>query len=175
MTVQLETELEEKELEKVAGGIAGELGMILGWHLAAHVYPNQLGRVFNSQTDFELPGIGKKQPDLAFVSIANLPVNTEDAVPVAPDLAVEIISKTDDWSEIIKKVSLFQAANIKLTWVVDFYTKSVFVFRLDRGLVFETVRDEQELDGEKVVPGFRLKVSVLFQSANSPQSQQENL
>jgi len=156
--------LEENQegIEEMTGGIPGEIGIILGSYLVQHVYPNKLGRVFNAQTDFELPGIGKKQPDLAFASFATLAENTEDAVPVAPDLAVEVFSKSDTDYDMEKKVRLYQKAQVKLVWVVHPISQTVDIYRLNSGLKAEKRGGDDELNGETVVPGFKLKINMLF-------------
>ncbi len=167
MTTQLDlvcvtqTQVQE-ELFDVAGGISGEIGIVLGSYLVQHVYPNKLGRVFNAQTDFDLPGVGKKQPDIAFVAYQTLAENTEDAVPVAPDLAVEVFSKTDTDYDMEKKVRLYQLARVKLVWVVHPISQTVDVYRLSSGLIAQKLGGADELDGENVIPGFKLAVNALF-------------
>lgn len=44
--------------------------------------------------------------------------------------------------------------------------QAVDVYRLQNGLKLQRLLVEDELDGEDVIPGFRLKVSRLFQFPN---------
>lgn len=134
--------------------------MIIGWHLAAYVYPNKLGRVLNSQTDFELKGVGKRQPDVAFVSLEKLPVNVRDTVPVEPDLAVEVVSKTDSIYDTEDKVDEFLKAGVKMVWVVRPVHKLIEVYRPGQPARLLNVNDE--LEGEDVLPGFKLSVGQLY-------------
>ncbi len=167
MTTQLEslvlqTEVQkEEELEEVADGVHGELGSILNGYLFAQVYPKKLGRLFNSQTDFELPGIGRRQPDLAFVSLERLPQNVYEAVPLAPDLAVEVISKTDDFYKLEAKVNEYLVAGVRLVWVIRPFSHLIEVYH-PGDLKPLTLGLNDDLDGEDVIPGFKLAVKDLF-------------
>ncbi len=56
---------------------------------------------------------------LRAVTGGQLRTKVKGAVPVPPDLAVEVISPTDKWSVIIEKVGEYQEAGVKLVWLVD--------------------------------------------------------
>ncbi|MEI6046907.1 MAG: Uma2 family endonuclease [Chloroflexota bacterium] len=161
MTAEIVTlESSEEELG-TSGGIPGEVEALLILHLAQYVYAKRLGRVFGSQTDFELKGIGRRQPDLAFVKLERLPINVRDAVPMAPDLAVEVVSKTDHTYDVEDKVQEYLRAGVGLVWVVRPIGKIVEVYR--PGQEVPTLLGlKNELDGEDVIPGFKLKVSAIF-------------
>lgn len=160
--LQTQAPQEEEEIEKVAGGISGEIGSTLNGFLFAHVHPKKLGRLFNAQTDFLIPGVGKRQPDVAFVTLERLPENVRDAVPLAPDLAVEVISKTDDFYQVDDKVDEYLRAGVRLVWIVRPIRKIIEVYHPgDRKPT--TLGIDDELDGEAVIPGFKLPVKALFE------------
>jgi len=162
MLVEIEQELQDQEEAGLAGGIPGEVGATISGSLFAYVRPKRLGRVFNAQTDFEIPGLsGKKQPDVAFVKWEKLPKNTFDAVPVVPDLAVEVASKSDYLYNTEDKAFEYIAAGVRLVWVVRPKHKLVEVYH--PGDLKPTLLDvNDELDGEDIIPGFKLKVSDIF-------------
>ena len=115
MTIELEInelQTQEQQIEQ-ASDQHGEIGTILIWSLFEFVYPHKLGRVFNAQTSFKL----------------QLPGWNDSEIPFAPDLAVEVMSRTDDWSEIAQRTRAYLKAESKLVWVVDPYEQNVFVFR----------------------------------------------
>lgn len=123
----------DEEQPQMASGIHGEIGAIITWNLSAYVYPKKLGRVFIAQTNFKINDVAPpKQPDVAFISTERLPVNVDEDIPFAPDLAVEISSRSDDWSEIVKKAKLYIQSGVKLVWAIDPYDHNVFVFRPDQ-------------------------------------------
>ena len=166
MTIQLE-QVEDLsqivESEEVAGAEHGEINVLLAWHLAAHVYPRKLGRVFDGQTNFEIGGLPpKRHPDLAFVRLERMPERIKSEVPFAPDLAVEIISPTDSLDEIDAKRIQYQRSGVKLIWIIRTVSKIVEVYH-PTDLKPVSLSIEDELDGEEVVVGFRLPVKALFE------------
>ena len=81
-------------------------------------------------------------------------------VPFAPDLAVEVISHTDDWSEIAQKARNYLKAGTQIVWAIDPYERNVFVFRPHQ--LMEMLNIEGELDGGTLLPGFKLPLRELF-------------
>lgn len=160
MTIEAEVQELQAEAE-MASEQHGEIGAILIWKLSAFVYPNKLGRVLNAQTGFRLSNDQPaRMPAAAFVKAERLPNRIDEDIPFAPDLAVEVISRGDDWSEITHKARNYLQAGTSLVWVVDPYEQNVFVFR--DGHRLEICTTENELDGGEVLPGFKLKISELF-------------
>ena len=90
----------------------------------------------------------------------------------APDLAVEILSPGDSWSEIEEKVREYLAGGVRLVWLVDPRERRVTVRYPDRPP--RVLATDGVLDGEDVVPGFSLPLAgsvrreVAFTHADSP-------
>jgi Uma2 family endonuclease len=176
MDIQLAPlELEPEELSSLENGA---IGIRLGRYLDICVEENSLGLVCNSQTTFRF--IGDKPtrlPDLSFVSRAllrryrkgRLPQRIDQNADFSPDLIVEVLSKGDDVSEIDKKILQYQRSGVRLIWVIHPVIQAIDVYRLQDGLKLQRLLIEDELDGEDVVPGFRLKISRLFDFPNLPQ------
>lgn len=148
----------------------GAIGIRLGRYLDACVEENSLGLVCNSQTTFRF--IGDKPtrlPDLSFVSRDRLPQRIDQNADFSPDLIVEVLSRGDDVSEIDKKILQYQRSGVRLIWVIHPVIQAIDVYRLQDGLKLQRLLIDDELDGEDVVPGFRLKISRLFDFPNLPQ------
>ena len=79
----------------------------------------------------------------------------------APDLAVEVRSKNDRWSDMLEKIDQYFRAGTQLVWIIDPTTPKVVVFR--PGTEPVALTRAQELDGADVVRGFRFPVSCLFE------------
>jgi Uma2 family endonuclease len=153
----------QEELEEMAGGEHGEISMLLGSALVAHVYPNKLGRVFDGQTTFKIDGTpSTRRPDVAFVSLERMPQRIREEIPFPPDLAVEIVSPTDSAAEVDEKVLQYQQAGVRLIWVIRPVLKLVEVFH-PGDLKPGTLGIKDELDGEDVIPGFKLKITALYE------------
>src|SRR6266508_6524195 len=148
-----------------AGGLRhGDIGSGIIIDLGLHVRVHNLGRVFNADTGFRIFSDEQTvyQPDVAFVRAHRLPSLAEqDRVGrLAPDLVVEVVSPTDRMSDVLDKVADYLRAGVPLVWVVEPKRRVVTVYRPDRSP--RELGEDQELDGEEIVPGFRLAVADIF-------------
>jgi Uma2 family endonuclease len=107
----------------------------------------------------------RRRPDVAFVSYERWPrrrrVPRQEAWDVVPELAVEVVSATNTAEEILAKVREYFQAGSKRVWVVYPAEEQVYVYQsptqnriLARG---------DDLDGEDILPGFRLPLAELFE------------
>ena len=142
------------------GLIASRLQRALGDFVEGH----GLGYVFSAQTSFRI-GSEPKDPDLAYVSrerLASLPADLDVDADFAPDLAVEIASRTDTLATISRKVRAYIDAGVQTVWVVHPWLRTVVVFRADGRDALLTERDA--LHGDPVVPGFSVDLARIFPS-----------
>ena len=159
-------ELVRGELIKMApaGSEHGKLAMEFGWRLAQYVRTHQLGNVYAAETGFHLASNPDtvRAPDAAFVSQSR--VEEAGVVtgywPGAPDLAVEVISPSDTYSQVQDKALHWLNAGTRMVVVVDPGQQTVTVYRSLTDIVLLTTGDE--LDGKDVVPGWVLPVDELF-------------
>lgn len=139
----------------------GRLVLAVGAPLFRFVAEHNLG-IVSDQSGFIL---GREPdtllgPDLAFVQSARVPAD-ENAYPMlAPDLVVEIVSPSQTGPSIEEKTALYLAAGVRLVWIVDAVRRGVRVRRADG--TDRWLSEHDALDGEDVLPGFRLSVSALF-------------
>ncbi|RKU15262.1 hypothetical protein C6500_21225 [Candidatus Poribacteria bacterium] len=138
----------------------GEISMSLSLLLGVHIRENKLGRLYPADTDFKL-GDRLVKPDIAFVSTARLPENKRQASPVAPDLAVEIVSPTDVHYNVIEKALAYLNAGTRLVWIIEPVAKTVTVYRSQKDIKTFTIDDT--LSGEDVVEGFSCQIAQLFE------------
>ncbi len=170
MTIQLdvmelpEPLVEGEEPEKMASLEHGIMGMKLGSYLLGYVLQNKLGLVFDGQTSFRMIGTPRnRQPDVAFVAASRLPADLRIKADFAPDLAVEIVSESDVIFELEHKVLQYQESGVRMVWVIYPVRQLVEVYRLATGYIPQIVSLNGELDGEDVIPGFKLAVKSLFE------------
>lgn len=97
-----------------------------------------------------------RAPDVTFVRAERLPAGRLQAGywEGAPDLAVEVLSPSDRYPEVQRKVQEYLDAGTRLVWVVDPESRTATVFHPDGRSVF--LGADGVLDGEDVLPGFRL-------------------
>lgn len=101
--------------------------------------------------------------DCQFIAAQRLPGGLpEKGYPsIPPDLAVEVVSESDRWSNIISKVNEYLDAGVREVWVVEPKDEFVEVFRPDQRPV--RFSREAELTSEMVLPGFKCRVAELFE------------
>jgi Uma2 family endonuclease len=101
--------------------------------------------------------------DLLFISRERLAQATPGSfLDVAPELVVEIMSPTDRWTEVKKKLREYLAIGTKVVLVVDPEEKTVSVHRSLTDVRELAVGDALAI--EEVLPSFRVDVAELFPS-----------
>lgn len=157
-------ELVEGELRMMtpAGFRHGAIAMRLGRRLADHAEPMGLGTVTGEQTGFLLARNPDtvRVPDVGFVGADRLESEPEGYFEGAPDLVAEVVSPDDRAGDVHAKARMWLQAGAKIVWVVWPETCTVTVYRT--GQDPRTLREEDVLDGEGVLPGFACGVRDIF-------------
>ena len=112
--------------------------------------------------------IGSRIPDVSFYEETRLvayeeKLSEDDNKPfiLVPDLVVEVISPTDKYQQIDKKVRFYLADGVKLIWLITPEDKVVTVYdgsinkRIDLGI-------NDKLSGSNVLPNFEIELKDLF-------------
>ena len=128
--------------------------------LGLYVRENQLGSVYMPDTGFKV-GERVLMPDIAFLANARIPDDLSKASPVPPDLAVEVVSRTDVSRQIEEKAFAYLEAGTQLVWVLKPRSKTVTVYRSEVDITLLTRNDT--LTGEEVIKGFSCQVAELFE------------
>jgi len=146
-----------------AGGEHGSAAMHLAASLYQAVSAHNLGRVYAAETGFLLATDPDTvlAPDAAFIQQARAAQlgNVTGFLPVAPDLAIEVISPHDTYTEVEEKVSLWLQHGTQMV-VVNPRRHAVTVYRPGQPVLFLTEHDE--LSGNDVVPGWSIRIQDLF-------------
>lgn len=142
----------------------GGLAAMFTTFLNQYVLAQGLGRVFAAETGFLLatnPDL-VRAPDVAFVSKENLGgvSSGTGCRSGAPDLAVDIISPHDRYTEVDEKLATWLAHGTKMVIVLNPRRQTLAVHRSATDVRHLTATDV--LDGEEVVPGWRLPLRDLF-------------
>jgi Uma2 family endonuclease len=159
-------ELVEGELIRMppTGAEHGDAAMNAGFLLKGYVKTHDLGVVSAAETGFILKRNPDtvRAPDAAFIAKARVPLEGIPRTywPLAPDLAVEVVSPNDRFDEVQEKVAEYFTAGTRLVWVVLPKTRTVLVYRSFHDVRSLGVNDE--LSGEDVIPGFTCRVAELF-------------
>lgn len=99
-------------------------------------------------------------PDFAFTRTERLPGGLpEHFIPLAPDLAVEIVMPSHDPAEFRPKIDAYLKHGTQVVWVMQPHSKIVAVHTSGETQV---LTDQDTLDGGDLLPGFSLPVADLF-------------
>jgi Uma2 family endonuclease len=134
------------------------------YFLNAFVIPRDLGYATGADGGFTLDEHNARQPDVGFISKARHPELDGVEFPIAPDLAVEVISSSESSKDVLKKVTRYIQAGTRLVWTVYPEDKTIYVWKAsaEGGLNAQSLKGDDLLDGGDVLPGFSLKVSEIF-------------
>ncbi len=149
-----------------ASALHGKVTSTLHFLIVSHVRKNRLGEVTAAETGFVLTRAPDtvRAADVGFISASRLSstgIPETGFWPIAPDLAVEVVSPGDSSDDVQAKVEDYLSAGTRMVWVVYPKTRSVTVFRSLRDV--KVLRADESLSGEDVLPGFECRVSEVFE------------
>ncbi len=126
--------------------------------------PNPKGKVVVGEAGFRLRSDPETYVgiDVAYVSpeMAAAHVRKRKFFDGPPVLAVEILSPSDQYGDVVEKVELYLEVGT-VVWLVAPDFRTVAVHRT--GEPPETFNDRQELVGDPYLPGFRVRVARFFE------------
>jgi Uma2 family endonuclease len=150
-------------VEKAMGYRESLLAMTLGHLLCAFVYPRKLGVITGEQGTVRLFAGLVRIPDVAFTSWDRLPgrrVPDEPIPDLAPDLAVEVLSRNNTPGEMARKRHDYFTAGVRLVWLAHPVSRIVDVYTSEDK--FTRLTEDNVLDGGDVLPGFQVLVRDWF-------------
>jgi Uma2 family endonuclease len=157
----------DKRLELINGEIvevvsnqgSSRLGMKIGSRLQQFLDQHEIGYLTGADGGYHV-GADRFIPDAGYISKIRQPIASDDTYnPLAPDLAVEVVSPSDDWKDLLNKVTAYLAAGT-IVWVVLPDEKEIRVYA--PGASVRKFDIDSTLDGGDLLPGFTLHVKDLF-------------
>jgi Uma2 family endonuclease len=127
---------------------------------------SRVGRVV-SETLFLLDRarVLKRRPDVAFVSAERWSLKRQvpdtETWDVVPDLTVEVISESNSANAVARKIEEYFQAGVRKVWVIFPSTSKIYVYESPTQV--RILRLGDELEGERIIPGFHVSSSVLFE------------
>jgi Uma2 family endonuclease len=149
-----------------SGAEATTIGQTISFLLNVHVRPRRLGVVTGADAVYKFPGAETGLvPDVGFCTAVHWALITDRTkpIPFAPDLAVEVMSPSQDASAMAAKARLYLQGGTRLVWVVVPRLRTIEVWRAGAAAQpSATLNAGDVLEGEDVVPGFATPVSDVF-------------
>lgn len=146
------------------GRIAARLGQLLLNHIEAHHIEGRVyveaGYVLGLRRDPERLRV----PDVSYVSEATLRARGGEPARgwfrLVADLVIEIDSPGRQPAIERQRIQDYMEAGVRLIWIIHTDQRSVTVYHADGSR--RLLRAHDELDGDAVLPGFRLPLARLF-------------
>jgi Uma2 family endonuclease len=167
MSFDVPVELIKGEIVEMTnpGGWHGKICIRIGHLLEAWAEPDFEYEVFSNDTGIVLERSPDtvRGPDLFVIRSDRLPGGKipEFLIDVPPDVAIEVRSPSNRWSQIREKVSQFLAAGIQEVWVIDPRSRRVHVYRA--GNDEPEILNQHDRLTSALLPGFECNVGNLFQ------------
>jgi Uma2 family endonuclease len=153
-------------VEKAMGAYESRVGGVLYRLMDAFAEQLDLGLCYPADATLRILPRQVRLPDVSFVPWSKLPNRELPAEPIAglvPDLAAEVLSKSNTRREMERKRRDYFSAGVRLVWQIDPDTRTAQVFTGPD--VFTDIPSDGALDGADVLPGFRLQLAELFERA----------
>ncbi len=118
----------------------------------------------DSSTLFRLPNGAKRSPDVSWIKRERVEALTEKEqesfAPICPDFVLELRSPSDAVSFVQQKMQEYMANGAQLGWMIDPFTKQVYIYRPDQPV--ECLENPETVTGDPVLPGFVLHVREIW-------------
>jgi Uma2 family endonuclease len=153
-------------VEKEMATFQSRLAAVLIFFIEQFLQDHELGVVLDGSGFLRLFRGRVRAPDVSFISWKRIPGDEFPEDPVAalaPDLAVEILSKGNTDKEMDEKLQDYFRAGCKLVWYVDPVARTVSVYTSPKKCTLLT--EDDTLTGSKVLPSFSLSIKKWFQRA----------
>jgi len=150
-------------VEKVMSFPESALGVSLILRLGVFLDRNDLGLLAGADGEIRLMRGLVRIPDISFIRWERLPrreIPMEPIAGVAPNLAVEVLSKGNTLKEMARKLREYLQYGVELVWFIDPKQRTVEVFTGPEQSIVLTEADT--LDGGDVLPGFSIPVRKIF-------------
>jgi Uma2 family endonuclease len=156
-------------VEKPMGFTESRIAILLGAALQNFVTEHDLGIITGESGMIRIPSNLVRIPDVAYFAWRHFPhrqLPDEGAPEISPDLAVEVLSKSNTPREMTRKLGEYFSAGVRLVWFVDPTAQTVTVYSSPARSTVLASRDS--LDGGKILPGFKLPIASLFKNIGRP-------
>jgi Uma2 family endonuclease len=145
--------------ELVSNSYSSQVAAAILTYLNLYVLQHQLGRVTGADGGYKI-GDDRYIPDVAFVSKTRQPEPSFEAYnSVPPDLAVQVLSPSDQADDVRVKIVNYLQAGVAV-WLVDPVMKRAEVYLPNKKP--QRLDHDGVIDGGDLLPGFTLTLKDVF-------------
>ena len=152
-----------KEMPPATGQPHGHIELEAGYHLRRFVGKNNVGRVMVGEVGIytERDPDSVRAADVLFISYERLEQGqSEGFLDVPPELIVEIMSPTNSWEDMRRKLKEYFDVGVDTVWVIEPSNRAVQVYRgIDD---VQTLEEGDTLRGNGPLDGLTIDIAALF-------------
>ncbi len=139
--------------------IVSNLNFLFREYLRAH----PVGKICIAPYDVHLSDINVFQPDLFFIRKENLSIIEDHGVEGAPDLVIEILSKSSVKYDLGPKRSVYARTGVEELWIIDPAKRTLALYRLPENAdtPAATYRAKQKFTST-LLPGLTIDLAAVF-------------
>lgn len=146
------------------GSESGKLNLSLAAQIWNWNDRSRLGVVFDSSAGFKLSNGATRSPDVSWVRRSKWDSLSKQQrrkfAPIDPDFIIELMSPTDDLTELQSKMLEYMDCGVSLGWLVNPDDRQVEIYR--QGQNKEVLDKPANLTGEDVLPDLLVDLSEIF-------------
>jgi Uma2 family endonuclease len=154
-------------VEKPVGMYESAVAASIIFFLKEHVRKTNSGVVSGESGGVRTVVPQVRMPDACYISrdqFSDGRVPRSKVLPVAPDLAIEVLSESNTRKEMARKLKEYFRGGTRLVWYIDPAKRTAQVFTSESEVT--TIREtDGVLDGGDVLPGFRVSLKDVFDNA----------
>ena len=140
-----------------------EISRNIEYFLWDFVRKNNMGYVYLAPFDVVFSKENVVQPDILYISKERSKIITENNIQGAPDLIIEILSKSTAERDKTLKKTLYAKYGVKEYWMVDPKTKTVEVLRLQKtGYTMDRIYKKNETLTTSLLEDLRIDLKEVF-------------
>ncbi len=131
--------------------------------LEKFVTENDLGEVFYAPCDVYFDDENVVQPDILFISKNRMNIIGEKNIQAAPDIAIEILSKSSAYRDLIEKKKLYSKFGVKEFWIVipDEEVIDVYILKDNTYMLYRSYSKNETLESSYLT-GFKIELKGIF-------------
>jgi len=127
------------------------------------VEKNRLGQVYVSPIDIVFDRYTILQPDIIFIKESRLHIVGEEAIEGAPDLVVEVLSRSTLLKDRVRKLQTYSEFGVLEYWIVDPIKQVIELYeRAGEELQFSKEFSSRDTLESPLLSGFQLPVARIF-------------
>jgi Uma2 family endonuclease len=141
-----------------------EISSLLNTYLGIFIITHKLGKLFAAPMDVVFTEHDTFQPDLLFITQERLNIIGENKIEGSPDLVVEILSPSNDNSEMSYKKHIYEITGVKEYWLINVEKQTLTLYKqVDNELRWQRDVQKNEILTSEIIKGFELELNKIFE------------